>query len=237
MVTMRLRRGVADLRGLRLFRVVHAALSAARDRNQMRICHYSVQSNHFHLIVEAASAEALARGMQGLCVRLARRLNHRLGRRGSLFADRYHSRALKTPRQVRTALRYVLLNARKHSHRNRAHAEWELLTSDEPDAAARLAELRRMPYPIGRRGSAHIDPYSSALWFDGWKGSRGPPAQRLLAQPDTAPLGKNDPRLACAFPEVMPPRTRLLARDWRHTGLLGEHEAPAPAKKHEAPVG
>jgi hypothetical protein len=31
-----------------------------------------------------------------------------------VFADRYHARALKTPRSVRCALRYVLLNARKH---------------------------------------------------------------------------------------------------------------------------
>ena len=31
-----------------------------------------------------------------------------------MFADRYHDRILKTPREVRNALRYVLNNARKH---------------------------------------------------------------------------------------------------------------------------
>jgi hypothetical protein len=52
--------------------------------------------------------------MQGLAVRLARALNRSLGRRGTVFADRYHHRVLTTPRQVRNALGYVLCNARKH---------------------------------------------------------------------------------------------------------------------------
>ena len=34
--------------------------------------------------------------------------------RGGLFADRYHMRVLKTPREVRNAIRYVLLNAARH---------------------------------------------------------------------------------------------------------------------------
>ena len=67
-----------------------------------------------HLIVEASDRVALSRGVQGLCIRLARAVNRACGRRGPVFADRYHARALKTPRSVRFALRYVLLNAHKH---------------------------------------------------------------------------------------------------------------------------
>ena len=40
-------------------------------------------------------------------------------RRGSVFADRYHDRVLKTPREVRNALRYVLGNGRKHAAEGR----------------------------------------------------------------------------------------------------------------------
>ena len=65
-----------------------------------------------HFVVEAAGAVALARGMQGLTIRLARRLNVLLGRRGKLFAQRYHARPLRTPTEVRNAIRYVLLNGR-----------------------------------------------------------------------------------------------------------------------------
>jgi hypothetical protein len=52
--------------------------------------------------------------MQGLLVRIARALNRLLDRAGKVFADRYHARALRTPREVRAALVYVLQNARKH---------------------------------------------------------------------------------------------------------------------------
>ncbi|MFP6665142.1 MAG: hypothetical protein VCC00_13120, partial [Deltaproteobacteria bacterium] len=77
----------------------------------------SVQSNHMHLLVEAENADCLSRGMQGLSVRLARGLNRVFGRRGRLFPDRFHHRVLKTPREMRNALAYVLLNARKHGER------------------------------------------------------------------------------------------------------------------------
>jgi hypothetical protein len=80
-----------------------------------------VQGNHLHLLVEADDGRALSRGMQGLCVRVARAVNRAVRRRGSLFADRYHARALTSPRTVRMALRYVLLNARKHGRSQLAH--------------------------------------------------------------------------------------------------------------------
>jgi hypothetical protein len=73
-----------------------------------------VQSNHLHLIVEAADERALSRAMQGLAVRIARRLNGRTGQRGQVFPERYHAHALKTPREVRNALVYVLHNNRRH---------------------------------------------------------------------------------------------------------------------------
>jgi hypothetical protein len=45
---------------------------------------------------------------------VAKRLNAWLGRTGPLWGDRWHGRALKTPREVRNALVYVLANWRKH---------------------------------------------------------------------------------------------------------------------------
>ena len=49
--------------------------------------------------------------------RLARAVNRVFHRAGPVLADRYHARVLKTPREVRNALRYVLLNARRHARR------------------------------------------------------------------------------------------------------------------------
>jgi hypothetical protein len=73
-----------------------------------------VQANHLHLIVEAASSKALARAMKGLLVSIAKRLNSIAGRKGRVFADRYHTSMLATPTQTRNALAYTLLNFRKH---------------------------------------------------------------------------------------------------------------------------
>jgi len=41
-------------------------------------------------------------------------VNRVFGRRGKVLDGRFHSVVLRTPTQVRYALRYVLLNARKH---------------------------------------------------------------------------------------------------------------------------
>lgn len=103
--------------------------------------HYSLQSNHAHLIVEASDQTTLGRGMMAIGARLARAVNRVAERAGPVLAERYHVRALRTPREVRNALRYVLLNARRHVGAER-----------------------------GRLGNAiRLDPASSARWFDGWK--------------------------------------------------------------------
>jgi len=52
--------------------------------------------------------------MRSLTIRLALRVNRVLKRRGALLADRWHGRELKTPREVRNALVYVLANGAKH---------------------------------------------------------------------------------------------------------------------------
>jgi REP element-mobilizing transposase RayT len=113
-VTLRVQRGLASLRGRACFVAVRGALGEARERFGVRLVHWSVQRDHLHLIAEAQDRRALSRGLQGLSVRIARALNRCLRRSGKVFADRYHARVLRTPRQARFALRYVLLNARKH---------------------------------------------------------------------------------------------------------------------------
>lgn len=85
-----------------------------RHGDAFRIVHFSVQQNHVHLIVEANDKPALRRGAAGLAVRAARAINRAMGRRGAVWSERYHVRAMKTPRQVRNTLVYVLFNFKKH---------------------------------------------------------------------------------------------------------------------------
>ncbi len=112
-LTLRATRGVPNLRTARVVPALREALRLAQ-RETFRICHFSVQSNHIHLLVEAKSREALSRGIQGLAIRLARAINRALRRSGKVWADRYHRRDLATPREVRNALVYVLNNVKKH---------------------------------------------------------------------------------------------------------------------------
>ena len=114
LVTMKLRAGLPSMRSRATLQQLHDALRGGRDRFGMRLVHFSIQSSHFHLLLEARDALSLSRGVQGLAVRIARALNRHWNRHGRVFADRFHSRILRTPREVRYALGYVLNNARKH---------------------------------------------------------------------------------------------------------------------------
>jgi putative transposase len=111
-VTLRARREAGSLRDRAVFAQLRDALAAA-SKPAFRVVHFSVQRDHVHLLVEADSRETLIRGVQGLAIRLARAINRMRTRRGRVWADRYHARALTTPREVRHALVYVLMNWRK----------------------------------------------------------------------------------------------------------------------------
>jgi len=113
LVTQRFVRDLPSMREPALGAAVAESVRAARSRT-FQVIHFSIQGDHLHLVVEAGSKRSLSRGVQGLTIRLARRLNRILGRSGKVFTDRYHARALATPREVRNAIRYVLSNWLKH---------------------------------------------------------------------------------------------------------------------------
>lgn len=111
---MRLCKGLPSLRQRALAALVFAAFRDAKQLHGARLVHFTIQTNHIHLIAEADGHRALSRAMQGLAIRLARRLNGRLERRGTVFSERYHARALRTPLEVRRALVYVFHHHRHH---------------------------------------------------------------------------------------------------------------------------
>jgi putative transposase len=113
-VTMRMRWRVWNLRSRRCFRVIEQAFWAGASRFGFRLVHFSVQGNHIHLLVEAEDRVALGRGMKGLGVRVARKLNRVMGRRGRVLGDRYHARILRTLTEVKVVRHYLADNARRH---------------------------------------------------------------------------------------------------------------------------
>jgi hypothetical protein len=119
---------------------------------EFRVVHFTLLGDHLHLLVEADDNAALSAGMQGLTVRLARGLNRMMGRRGKVFADRYHAHVLRTPAEVRNALAYVLLNYQSHMRRIGARTE-----------------------------GGPFDRFSSANTFDGWIDGPAPAAPCVTA--------------------------------------------------------
>ena len=122
-VTLRVEDGVPSLaRGGRI-QIIRRAIRQSQ-KSDFQIVEFNVLGNHLHLITQANGKSALSRGVAGLEVRLAHRLNSALSRSGKLFANRYHVRYLKTPREVRNALRYVLLNRKHHDAEKKFGRFW-----------------------------------------------------------------------------------------------------------------
>lgn len=115
--TLRVLPHVWNLRSRRAFRAIGRSFWQGKEREGFRLVHFSVQGNHLHLIVEAGDARWLSRGMQGLAISLARRLNRVIGGRGAVFADRFHAHALRRPAEVARAVAYVLGNFFVHAAR------------------------------------------------------------------------------------------------------------------------
>jgi hypothetical protein len=96
--------------------------------------------------------------MQGMTIRMAKGLNRVMVRKGRVFSDRFHAHVLRTPTEVRHAVRYVSDNAKRH------------------------AAQRGETYSAG-----YVDPYSSTgdpecarapeSWplCEGWRQARGRP--------------------------------------------------------------
>lgn len=144
-VTIRL--GVKNTRNENVHAAVRLALAGLKDaRSDFRVTDYVLEDGHLHFSVEGDSAAAFDSGMRALSIRLAKRINAALKRRGKLFDDRHHRRQLSTPTETRNCLAYIVMNHRKHA----AEKNWNVSKTGE------------------------IDRYSSGEWFDGWTRSPKP---------------------------------------------------------------
>jgi hypothetical protein len=140
-VTMRCLADVPRLRSAAISQAIRGAMVRVRGFEGFRVIQMSIQATHLHLIVEADRAAARSLGMASFTIAVAKAIDCACGRRGAVFAHRYHAVVLGTPKQVRYAIAYVLGNWRHHHEDQRS--------------------------PASRR--ATFDPYSTAYGFDGWE--------------------------------------------------------------------
>jgi REP element-mobilizing transposase RayT len=156
-VTLRVVDDVSRLRTRAAYHAVREAMLVVHPREDCRIVHLSIQGNHVHLLAEADHRTALARGMQAFQISAAKHINAAISnagswwerrrmrtkpkrRKGQVFADRYHAEVIRSPKQARNSLAYVLNNWRRHDEHRRDLARTWL-----------------------------IDPFSTGWSFDGWK--------------------------------------------------------------------
>jgi putative transposase len=117
-ITVRARKGLPSFRHQRVHAMLQRILECQTKRayrSDFQVVHYSIQSNHLHLIIEATDKRWMRSGVSGLVIAFAKQLNALLERlTGKVWGERYHSRELTTPREVRNALVYLLQNFKKH---------------------------------------------------------------------------------------------------------------------------
>ncbi len=177
LVTLRVRAGCPSLRSPRFVRAIRATFGEVVERPGFRIAHYSIQRDHVHLVVEADDHLMLGRAMKSIAARVANAVQRVFALAGKILAGRYHMRWLRSPTEVRNALRYVLLNVRKH-----------------------YAQATGAAPPV------HLDDASSGRWFDGWRGGpRGHRQGRPeIAKPRTWLLRAGWRRLGPIDPRAIP---------------------------------
>jgi hypothetical protein len=142
-VKVRMQPSVGRLSAQRRIQEIESALREAKDRGGMRIVHYAISDKELRLIVEADGAGALARGMQGVSVRIARRLNRLDERRGPVFVDRFAAKALLTVDDAAEAARELFAHARAEAE-SLSSARWlgAALPDDAPTGPARTRLLQ-----------------------------------------------------------------------------------------------
>lgn len=105
------------IRNKQCLKILKRAILNSRQHG-LAIIHFSLQSNHVHLVIEAVNNDILTRGMRSLTITFAKGINQ-----GRIQIERYHLHVLKSLRETKNALHYVLFNQQKHSGMKKAYVD------------------------------------------------------------------------------------------------------------------
>lgn len=96
------------IRNKTCLKLLKRAILNGRNKG-LKVIQFSLQHNHVHLIVEAATNEILTSGMRSITVTMAMGL-----KAGKVQLERYHLHVLKSLTETKNAVLYVLFNKQKH---------------------------------------------------------------------------------------------------------------------------
>lgn len=103
------------IRNKHCLKLLKKAIINARSHG-LRILHFSLESNHVHLIIEALDNQTLTKGMRSLTVTFSKGVA-----KGRIQIERYHLHILKTLKETKNAIHYVLFNHQKHTGLKKAY--------------------------------------------------------------------------------------------------------------------
>jgi putative transposase len=165
-VTLRFADGVPNLRDENFLKRFTRAIEKARAKG-LDVNQFAIESTHIHFMGEADSNASLTSGILSLQGCIVWGLRKVFDYFGGVFDGRFHLHELKSPREVRNALLYVIFNHAKH-----CQAAW---FADAFSSAFAFADLHRYVKKPGRppRWQAEItrvlSPAKSWLQTVGWK--------------------------------------------------------------------
>jgi REP element-mobilizing transposase RayT len=154
----------ASIRNKDTLKLLKRAIKNARFHG-VNVLHYSFQANHIHLILESPNNLVLSKGMRSLTITMAKGL-----RRGRVQLERYHLHVLKTVRETKNALTYVLFNQQKHEKGRYAKIDgYSSLLSLENALflIQKFAKTKKMSLMLERPGKFELDQGTSFLFRRG----------------------------------------------------------------------
>jgi putative transposase len=170
-ITHKLQPGLATLRRKHILKAFQRCAARAKHF-EMHVIHFSLISNHIHMLVEARDKKALEQGMRSLASRMGKLVAFCSNKKGPVFKGRYHLSVIKNPTQMKRSLYYVLLNQAKHS---------KMLEHMDPFSSAKyFPDWRRLmgklwnpvfeweEVNISSCDEAGLSPPRSWLMRDGW---------------------------------------------------------------------
>jgi len=115
-ITIKINKEYKGLRNKTFLSITKLAIKKARLKG-LRVIYFTIQFDHLHLFIEPKNMRELSNGIRSLVCAMAERMRRhlKLDKLKSFVKDRYHLHILKTPREVKNAIKYILGNTIKHS--------------------------------------------------------------------------------------------------------------------------
>lgn len=113
-LTIKIERVKAGLKNKDVVKQLHESIKKARKMG-LRVIHYTLEFDHLHLLVETDNNDQLSKGMQSFGISFSKGINKIKQEAGKVYKTRYHFRKLKTPKEIKNVIHYILGNSIKHS--------------------------------------------------------------------------------------------------------------------------